>query len=1749
MFRRFPIVVAVIAAIMLAGRPNAVRGDDPPPVSYSRDVRPLLAAACFGCHQGAKTSGGYVMTDFRSFVAGGDSGQAAIEPGEPESSYLIEMITPVDGDAAMPPDASPLADENIELVRRWIAGGAINDETLDRVNYSLANPPRYSRQPYVTSLDFSPDGQWLAVSGFHEVILLAALPDTSPESPESADSHESPNRLIGMSARIESIRFSPDGSRLAVGGGNPAEFGEVQVWNVASRELELSKIVSHDTVTGLDWSPDGRLVSFGCKDNSVRAIDSTTGEQVLFQGAHEDWVRDTVFSVDGSRLVSVGRDMSCKLTEIATGRFIDNLTSITPGVLKGGIASVARHPVRDEIVIGGADGVTRVYRMDRITKRVIGDDANLVRLFPALPGRIQSVVVSRDGKRIAVASSLDGHGVVEVFSYEFDPTVSEELKAILAKLPESWTDEERKQVNAYNTADVRRISSTPIDDSGIYSVAFAPDGEHLACGGTDGAVRIVETETGKIVAERNPVTAEAVAALPPDPLTPKQEAVGPGHSPNWYFSMPEQPSNSNAAVPREAAPDGPPDVRGLTVLPTIIHFTGPADYAQLVITATLGDGLTLDVTDQALIECDASMLRVDGSLVQPVSGGKTELVVRAGNQVTTIPVTIYLPDAPFVPDFRRDVNPVLTRLGCNGGTCHGSAGGKQGFKLSLRGYDPLFDVRALSDDMAARRVNLAWPDDSLMLRKAIAAVPHTGGQLIKPNSRYHWLVRQWIAGGAVLDADDGLEGHHTADDGLEGNRTADDGHRTAARRVAGIEVFPANPVLADAGASQQLRIEATYSDGSRRDVTREAILEIGNLEIAAVEHSTVTALRRGESPVLARYDGAYAATTLTVMGQRGDFVWKEPESWTEIDRLVARKWERMKLAPSELCTDAEFIRRVYLDLAGLPPDADTTTKFLSDSRPTRLKRDELIDSLIGTDAFVEHWSNKWADLLQVNGKYLGSDGARAFRDWIREQVRDNRPLDKMAFEILTASGSNRTNPAASYFKIHRTPADTMETTTHLFLGTRFNCNKCHDHPFERWTQDQYFQTAAYFAEVSLERDPEGGDETLGGSAVEGAQPVYEIVADNGSGQMTHDRTGENVEPQFPFDCLFEAGPNASRRERLAAWITSPDNPYFATSYVNRLWGYLVGTGLIEPLDDIRAGNPPTNAALLEFLRDEFLKSGFDTRHVIGLICKSRVYQLSVRTHEFNSDDSINYSHARARRLPAEVLFDAIHFVTGSPLKIPGVPEGTRAAALPDAGVNLPSGFLATLGRPARESVCECERSSELQLGSVLALVSGPDVSAAINDPDNALAHLVRDESDDRRLVEQVYLRILNRLATEAEVNLALEEFATLAADHQRLVEQRDEQQQLVDRQLPELRQQRDQAITETTEALDAAIKNLDPELLTKEAAREQAAAEAQAALTQYEGTGKGLEAWLQRQVTYIHWHPLAISSFHSETGRTAAIQSDRSGLVSGNSGRDRYTITSATDLTGISAVRLELLPDESLSQRGPGLAENGNLVLTEIQVEVADPRAPDQWLPVEIASATASFEQPGFPVSGAIDGQIDGAAGWAVMGNQGRDSWATFQLKLPTGFSGGTLIRFRLHQQYDETHQIGRLRISLTTSSEPNGLGLSESLLAELSRPIEQRNDETAAALEGAFRKSDPHYAVLQETLAMASQPLAIDASIVALREKLARISQPIPPDARLTRLIEDVAMSTAQLSNARLTATQDLAWALINSPAFLFNH
>ena len=1082
---------------------------------------------------------------------------------------------------------------------------------------------------------------------------------------------------------------------------------------------------------------------------------------------------------------------------------------------------------------------------------------------------------------------------------------------------------------------------------------------------------------------------------------------------------------SAAPASTESLPDGA-KIASIEAVPAVIELKHRFDYSQVLLTATTAAGERVDVTRIAKPELSAELVEVSPTgLVRAKADGKAELKFSLGEKSVVVPVSVSGVGDEYKVSFVQDVMPTMSKLGCNAGTCHGSAQGKNGFKLSLRGYDPVFDHLSLTDDLSARRFNRAMPEQSLMLLKPSASVPHVGGMLIKPGEPQYELLKSWITQGAALDR--------------------------AAPRVTKVEIQPAAPIIPLPKMKQQFRVLATYADGRVRDVSAEAFIESGNIEILeADKHGLITALRRGESPVLVRFEGNYAAATVTVMGDRSGFAWQDQPENNYIDTLAYDKLKRVRTLPSGLCTDAEFIRRVSLDLTGLPPSSAEVRAFLADTRDTKLKRDELIDRLVGSAAFVEHMTNKWADMLQVNNKYLGEKGAAALREWIRHAVATNMPYDKLAYAVLTASGSNIENPPASYFKILRDPGDAMENTTQLFLAVRFNCNKCHDHPFERWTQNQHWKLAAFFAKIGHKDDPQYAKTKIGGTDVEAGKALGEVIFDGDAGEVRNPTTQVVQVPEFPYTHPDMPSDGENLREQFAHWTTSAKNPYFAKSYVNRVWSYLMGPGFIEPVDDIRAGNPPTNPELLDRLTADFIATGFDVQNLQRFICKSRVYQLSIATNKWNADDTLNYSHATARRLPAETLYDAVFQVTGATRQLSGMPAGARAAEERDPGVNSPDGFLDLFGRPARQSSCECERSSGMMLGQALNLINGPTIATAIDQSNNDITQLVASEKDDAKLVEELFYRILNRPPVDHELAAGIAALRTFDDDHAKLAAQ----------------------------------------------------------LAAYEKTLPAKQPEWEKTAAAPVWTPLEIGIAKSAAGATLSSEGDRAILTSGKVAKDKYTLVAATDLAGITGIRLEALTDPRLPQGGPGRAPNGNQVLSELRLSVAPTNDPAKVQPVGLQNALADYNQPGWDVSGAIDGDL--ATGWALAGETGKNHVAVFECKSDVGASGGSLLFFTLDQQFgDGKHELGKFRLSVTASKRPIRLAaLPENIAKLLAIPADKRSDQQKSELAAYYRSLDAEFA----------------------------------------RLNQAVAQHANDRANARLLGAQDLAWALINSPAFLFN-
>ncbi len=751
------------------------------------------------------------------------------------------------------------------------------------------------------------------------------------------------------------------------------------------------------------------------------------------------------------------------------------------------------------------------------------------------------------------------------------------------------------------------------------------------------------------------------------------------------------------------------DIVELQVQPASLELSGIRDGRRVLISGKTAEGRIVDLTpDAQLTISGAAAVLDDDRFVTPKAVGDAALTITYGGKTATVPVKVKdVTQAPV--SFVRDVLPVLTKTGCNSGACHGGQQGKAGFKLSLRGYDPQYDYSALTDDLAGRRFNRAQPEQSLMLLKPTQGVPHEGGFLFDEDSRYYHLLRQWIAEGCQYETVD---------------------------RVQTLEVFPKSILLDNIGQKQSQIVIAKYADGTTRDVTRDVGYETSDFEKAVVDKAgNVTAVRRGEASIMIRYEGAFITNVCSVLGKREGFAWKDSPEFNYVDTAVNNKLKRLKVLPSELCSDAEFLRRIKMDLTGVPPISEETRAFLTDPRDSKTKREAKIDELLSSPDFIDYWTMKWSDLLMSNRKFITEKGVWGFRNWIRNAIATNQPYDQFVSELMTANGNTFENPAANYYRISREPKLVMENMTQVFIGTRFMCNQCHDHPFERWTQTQYYELSAFFSGVG--RKPGGNAEEEVIFSQPNAQPVM------------HPKSGQPIAASFPYT---HAGvdPNLTDpREKLANWLVAKENPYFAKSLANRYWSYFLGRGIIDPVDDIRQSNPPSNGELLDALTADFIAHKFDLKYLIRTIVTSHTYQRSIETNPFNQDDNTNYSHATPRRLGAEQLYDAIMAATGSPGSIPGVPAGFRATQLPDGKVDL--SFLDMFGRPPRESPCECERTSEVSLSQTLNLINGPTIGDAIAHPQALIAKLVAEKADSKRIIEEVFLSVVCRFPTAEEL--------------------------------------------------------------------------------------------------------------------------------------------------------------------------------------------------------------------------------------------------------------------------------------------------------------------------------------------------------------------------------------------------------------
>jgi len=760
----------------------------------------------------------------------------------------------------------------------------------------------------------------------------------------------------------------------------------------------------------------------------------------------------------------------------------------------------------------------------------------------------------------------------------------------------------------------------------------------------------------------------------------------------------------------------------IDITPSKLLLKGPRSARQVLVQGTYADGAVRDLTPFAHFEPQKGLeVRLsEGGFVEASANSTGVLAVKVAGQTMQLPVEASGVDKARPVSFRHEVVAAMNVGGCNAGACHGTPSGKNGFKLSLRGFDPAADFTQLTRDVLARRTLAQEPEQSLFLLKGMGRVPHEGGQRFAASAVATRAVKQWLAEGMKND-------------------------EATLPAVTKVVIEPGSRVLLKPSKWQQLAVSAQFADGAIRDVTRLTNFSSSDPAVAEVSGTGLVEFRQpGEVAILVRYLEELETVRLSYLEPKANLVWKGPAEANYVDKLVFSKLKTLGILPSEICSDADYVRRVHLDLCGLLPDGAVVKAFVADKDPN--KRTKLVDSLLERPEYADFWTMKWSDVLRSSRKTMQLKGIFVFQDWLRGHIANNTGIDKIVRELLTSSGSTFANPASNYYRIAKDSQNLAETTAQLFFGIRMQCAKCHNHPFERWSQDDYYSMAAFFSQVAHKPDPDQ-------PGPKPETPGAEIVYVRRDGEVTQPRTGKVMPPKFMGGPIAKIEPGQDRREALAQWATSGENPFFAKATVNRIWFHLAGKGIVDPVDDFRESNPSANDPLLEALAKDFIKSGYDLKNIIRVICASSTYQLSTNTNESNKDDSRYFSHGVSKLLTAEQLLDAICKATEIPEKFPGLPAGTRATQLPDTEVNHI--FLKTFGQPARELACECERESDSNLAQALQLINGPTINDKLKSPTNRIGRLIKENKKDTEILEDLYLETLSRSPTKEDAAIAL----------------------------------------------------------------------------------------------------------------------------------------------------------------------------------------------------------------------------------------------------------------------------------------------------------------------------------------------------------------------------------------------------------
>ncbi|MFN5328778.1 MAG: DUF1549 and DUF1553 domain-containing protein [Planctomycetota bacterium] len=765
------------------------------------------------------------------------------------------------------------------------------------------------------------------------------------------------------------------------------------------------------------------------------------------------------------------------------------------------------------------------------------------------------------------------------------------------------------------------------------------------------------------------------------------------------------PGQAPAAAPVAAAPAR--QVTGLSIFPPDIQVSTKRGKQVVVVQASYSDGITEDVSTKCNLRLENPALgRIDGQTILPVADGNSRVLANFGGVAAAAPLAMTQATAERPISFKLDVMPIFMRTGCNTGGCHGAARGKDGFRLSLFGFDPDGDHYRLTRELNGRRINMALPAESMLLEKVCGKVSHTGGQRMTENDEYWQTIVRWLEADAPIDP------------------------ATVATCVA-VDIFPKVSVLNGKGSTQRMTVKARYSDNTTRDVTHLALFLSSNDASAKIAtDGLVTAGDRGEAFVMARFNTFTVGSPMVVLPKDYQFTFPASVEANYVDTLVNAKLKKLRIAPSGVCTDEAFLRRVYVDVIGVLPTAEEYTRYMASTSPT--KREELVDELLGRKEFAELWVLKWAELLQIrSSNQVSYKSTLLYYNWLQDKIARNVPVNEWVQELLGANGGTFKNPATNYYQNETDILKVTENVAQVFMGMRVQCAQCHNHPFDRWTMDDYYGFAAFFSQIGRK----GTDD-----------PRETIVFNSGGGEVRHPLGNRVMAPKF----LGGVAPDVAGKDRrllMSNWLASPENPYFATNLSNIVWAHFFGSGIINEVDDVRVSNPPSNGELLNELGKRFTDYKYDFKKLVRDICVSKTYQRSTQTNASNEQDTRNFSHAAIRRIKAETFLDCISQVTETPNKFPGLPLGARAVQIADGTVS--NYFLTTFGRATRDTVCACEVRLEPTLSQSLHLLNGDTTGQRIRQG-NLIGKRITDKKQPLDIIDEVYVRCLARRPTEAE---------------------------------------------------------------------------------------------------------------------------------------------------------------------------------------------------------------------------------------------------------------------------------------------------------------------------------------------------------------------------------------------------------------